>query len=205
MAGPVYPDVPKSEGVPDVKRSADNPGTDQQAQMTSDEITVQGYGADEWGIYKANSHELALDADSVISVGFDGEYRVADYPIEEGGFESYDKVALPYVARIVLTKGGKREDRSAFCRTLDSIRRDTELYSVVTPERVYLNCNVTRVSIDRSAEAGAGMIRAEIMLQEIRQEATSSFSNTRDAASADTANQGSAQPKTDAPSTAGVK
>lgn len=191
MAGPEYPDVPRAEGVPDVKRSAENPGTGEQQRLTSDEIEVVGYDDYEWGIYKAGTKELALAADSVASVGYDAEYRIADYPIEEGGFESYDKVAMPFLNRVVLIKGGTREDRRAFCSTLEDIRGDTELYSVVTPDQVFLNVNIGRVIIDRSIDAGAGLVRAEIVMQEIRQEASSQFSNTRDPAGADTVSNGS--------------
>lgn len=205
MAGPVYPDVPKTEGVPAVKRSAENPGTAAQSKMSSDTITVNGYRDGEWGIYRAGTNELALAADNVISVGFDAESRIADFPIEEGGFETYDKVALPFLSRVLLSKGGTLEERSAFSRTLEDIRKDTELYSVVTPEQVYLNVNIARVSIDRSLDSGAGMIRADIVLQEIRQEASSALSNTRDAASADTVNNGSTLPATSAASTDGVQ
>lgn len=196
MAGPVYPDVPKTDGVPAVKRSPENLGVDTQPQMSSDTITVTAYGSNDWGIYKAGSKDLALEADSISSVGYEAEHRLADYPIEEGGFESYNKVALPFNVRVVLTKGGTREDRRAFCSKIEDLRGDTELYSVVTPEKVYLNANIVRVSIDRSAEAGAGLIRAELVLQEVRQNATSSFSNTRAAASASAVNNGSTQPKT---------
>lgn len=205
MAGPEYPDVPKADGVPAVKRSAENPGTGTQEQLTSDEITVAGYDDYEWGIYKVGSKQLALEPDNVVSVGYDAEYRLADYPLEEGGFETYDKVALPFMNRIVLTKGGTREERSAFCAAIEAIRPDTELYSVVTPEQIFINVNIARVTIDRSLEAGAGMVRAEIVLQEIRQTASSSFSNTRDAASADAVNNGSNQPKASTAATSDVR
>ncbi|OYW18904.1 MAG: hypothetical protein B7Z52_04355, partial [Burkholderiales bacterium 12-64-5] len=95
MAGPVFPDVPKVPGVPAVARSALNPGTATEPQITQDSITVTATARNQWGIY-TTAGALALDPDTIEAVGYDAEYRVADYPIEEGGFETYDKVALPF-------------------------------------------------------------------------------------------------------------
>lgn len=204
-ADPSYPDVPKAPGVPDVKRSDANAGTDTQTEVKGDEITVTGYGADEWGVYLASSKAKAIEADNFEAMGFDGEFRIADYPIEEGGFESYDKVATPFHVRVTLTKGGKREDRKAFISKIEELRADMTLYWIVTPESIWRNVNLTRVTIDRSREAGAGLIRADLMFQEVRVNATSSFSNTRDPASASTVNNGTTQAKPVAAPAGGVQ
>lgn len=194
MAGPVYPDVPKEKGVPQVKRSVDNPGTATQDQLASDSITVTATARNQWGVYTAGN-VLALKPDNIVALGYSAEHRVADYPIEEGGFETYDKVALPFDIRVIMTKGGAVEDRREFLNAVDNLRGDTELYNVVTPERAYLNCNFTRVSVDRSREQGAGLVTVELHLREIRQSATATFSKTADPASADTASKGSVQAK----------
>jgi hypothetical protein len=204
MAGPVFPDVPKAPGVPAVARSVLNSGTETEPQLTQDSITVTAIAKNQWGVYTA-AGALALDPDTIAAVGYDAEYRVAEYPIEEGGFESYDKVALPFQNRVIMSKGGTLEQRRAFLKAVEEIRGDLELYNVVTPEWTYLNVNIVRVGIDRSREQGAGLITVELQLQEIRQNVTASFSATRDPASADPVSNGSVQPQTTTTDTAGVQ
>lgn len=194
MAGPVFPDVPKAPGVPAVARSPINPGTDTEPKLTQDSITVTATARNQWGVYTTAGAQ-ALEPDSITAIGYDAEYRVADFPIEEGGFESYDKVALPFQNRVVMTKGGTLEQRRAFLRAVEELRGDLELYNVVTPEWTYLNVNIVRVNIDRSREQGGGLITVELQLQEIRQNATASFSQTRDPASAAPVSIGSVQAK----------
>lgn len=180
MAGPIYPDVPNVAGVPAVRRLT-SAVTATEPALTADSITVIATAKNQWGIYDSANAKV-LDPDSVMSVAYDAEFRIADFPIEEGGFESYDKVALPYHARVVLTKGGNIADRRAFLTAIEEIRADLNLYNVVTPERSYLNANIARVSIDRSREQGANLITAEIILQEIRQNATATFTASQPSA-----------------------
>lgn len=195
MAGPVFPDVPKSDGVPAVNRDASNPGTDTQGQLTSDAITVTSSAKDQWGLYRAEGNAKALAPDSVSSVGYGAEYRIADYPLQDGKFETYDKVQLPFEANLVVTKGGSVADRREFLRALDDLRSDTELYNVVTPEWTYLNVNIARVTIDRSREQGANLITAEILLREIRVNATATFSSSKSPSAATPTSNGTTQPQ----------
>jgi hypothetical protein len=204
MAGPVFPDVPKVPGVPAVARSALNSGTETEPQLTQDSITVTATAKNQWGVYTA-AGALALDPDTIAAVGYDAECRIADYPIEEGGFEAYNKVAMPFQNRVIMSKGGTLEQRRAFLKAVEEIRGDLELYNVVTPEWTYIGVNIVRVGIDRSREQGAGLITVELQLQEIRQNVTASFSATRDPASADQVSNGSAQPQTTTTDTAGVQ
>lgn len=194
MAGPIFPNVPIATGVPQVLRDASNPGSDTVDQLTSDAITVSASPVDTWGIYDDGAAKV-LDPDTIMAFGYDAESRIADFPIEEGGFETYDKVALPFDTRVVMTKGGSVDDRRAFLNKVDDLRSDMKLYRVVTPERTYLNVNFTRVSIDRSREQGANMITVELHLREIRQNVTATFSNSKDPASADVKSNGSVQAK----------
>lgn len=204
MAGPAFPNVPKADGVPPVNRGADNPGTDTTDRLGSDGITVAGTGLNQWGIY-GDDGKKALDPDTIVAVGYDAEHRIADFPIEEGAFESYDKVALPFDVAVRMTKGGSFEDRRAFLSAIDELRGDTKIYSVTTPERTYLSVNFSRVSVDRSREQGAGLITADLHLREIRQTVTAAFSKSKDPASADAANNGPTQGKPATTSTAAVK
>jgi hypothetical protein len=203
-ADPTLPDVPNAEGVPSVKRNPDAQTDTTESQLTEDSLSVTAIGKNQWGIY-TSENQIALECDTVLSIGFDAEYRIADYPLQDGTFETYDKVAMPFNARVVMAKGGTREDRRDFISTLEDMRADMKLYNVVVPERAYLNVNIAHVSIDRSREQGAGMITAEIVLREIRVNATATFTKTKEPASAATASNGNAQASATTTLTDGVQ
>ncbi|MBF5091277.1 hypothetical protein F1640_14910 [Novosphingobium sp. NBM11] len=205
MAGPEFPNVPATPGVPTVQRGDENPPTEgEESQLSSDSITVTATAKNQWGIYTLGG-ALVVHADSVVAIGYDAEHRIATYPLQEGAFETYDKVALPFDVRVVMSKGGNLTQRAAFIREIEEIRGDIEIYNVVTPERAYLNVNVSRVTIDRSREQGAGLITAEVHLVEIRQNATATFTTTKSPASADPVSNGHVQPSTSTVDTSGVK
>lgn len=191
MSGPVFPDVPDVPGVPAVNRIAGAVSA-AEPRLSSDAIVVTATAQNQWGIYTSGGAK-ALEADSIMAIGFDAESRIADFPIEEGNFESYDKVALPFNARVIMTKGGSVSDRRDFQAKLEEIRADLNLYSVITPERTYLNANITRVSFDRSREQGSNLLTVEIVLQEIRQNVTTSFTASKSPSGADATSNGAVQ------------
>lgn len=168
----LYPDVPNAPGVPPVLRQIGSYIEADLAALSTQ--TSDAYQAPTWGIYTANG--LALDPDNVRALGFVGEYRIADYPIENGDFRSYNKVRLPFAVRIAMTKGGSAAERIAFVNDLETLRASLDLVNVVTPEATYIDLNVTRVSYDRAAEAGAGLMAVEIVLEEVRQTAAITYS-----------------------------
>lgn len=194
MPGPLTPDVPIAPGVPSVLRDATNSTPGDTGRLTGDAISVTASKKDQWGLYRASDNSLAVAADTVNSIGYDAEYRIADYPLQDGQFESYDKVALPFAVRVQLIKGGRFDERREFLRILDTLRADTELYNVVTPEWSHLNVNIERVSIDRSREQGANLITAELILREIRVDATATTSNSKEPSAASPVSAGTVQP-----------
>lgn len=195
MPGPITPDVPVAPGVPPVRRDATNSAAADTGKLTGDSISVTASKKDQWGIYRASDNGLAILADTVSSIGYDAESRIADYPLQDGSFESYDKVALPFAVRVQLVKGGGFDERREFQRTIEALRGDTVLYNVVTPEWTHLNVNIERVSIDRSREQGANLITAELILREIRIDATATTSNSKSPSAASPVNGGTVQPE----------
>lgn len=189
-----FPDVPNVPGVPPVDRQPGAATQQTQPKLSGDSLTVSAKSSTQWGIFTQGGTQ-ALKPDSISSVGYAASYRIADYPLQDGKFESYDKVEMPFTARVVMTKGGKVDDRRNFLSALEKIRGDTKLYSVVTPERTYANVNIQDISIERSREQGANLLTVQIELVEVRVKATASFTQTRDPASADTQNNGSVQPQ----------
>lgn len=136
-----------------------------------------------WGIFDSNGRAV-LVSDTVRSIEFRSEYHVSSYPIEEGGFVSFNKVKTPFDVRIGFVNGGQRQiagvggilttlipglglaslitgssmqegRRTAFLSALDSMMFQTDqLFTVVTPERSYFNTTLTHYEYNREREGG---------------------------------------------------
>ena len=157
--------------------------------------------ASAWGIYLTGTAIPALTADSVVSIEFKGEWRISDYPQEQGAFQSYNKVTVPFDARVMLAKGGTEADRAAFLEALDSIATATNadgslaVYDVVTPERTYIGASVQRYDYRRTSREGVGLIVADVWLSQVRTAAAAAFTNTAAASGQDKQAVGVVQPQ----------
>ena len=129
-----------------------------------------------WGLYLDGAQVIIPD--SVVAVEFRKDYRLIDYPVEPQGFQSYNKVTMPFEARLTMTKGGNDGDRTDFFNQCQLIAQTTDLYTLVMPEVQYMNCNIEHFDYKRSAEGGIGLLTVEFWLREIRQTVTQTFSNT---------------------------
>lgn len=146
-----------------------------------------------------------LTPDSVISLEWHGEEKISDYPVQNGQFASYNKVAVPFDLRMVVTcQGlnyvqdalrpvtqaldqalgqlglafGQPMSRDAFLRQLDSMLASTDLYNVVTPDKVYENVNLTAYNHAKKNDQGGTLIIAELMFKEVRESGNAQYFNS---------------------------
>ena len=66
---------------------------------------------------------------STVEFDFDQEWTIADYPQEQGAFQSYDKVQLPFECRVRLACGGSASQRQTFLNTIFAIAGGSPLGS----------------------------------------------------------------------------
>lgn len=130
-----------------------------------------------WGIFLFGIPIIPFD--SFVSFDFKRDCPISDYPVEEGGFQAYDKVQLPGDLRIRLAGAGSVIERQIFLLSIQSQMNTTDLYDVVTPEQVFFNYNFTHMDFSRAAEKGVGMIIVDLWMTEVRVTATSTFLNTQ--------------------------
>jgi hypothetical protein len=154
---------------------------------------LTGFAASPWGIFQ-NGQPVLL-ADSVVSVGYKQDWAIADYQIEEGGFETYDKVDTPFNNRVRLASGGSQANRQALLDGIKEIAGNLELYDVVTPEQVYSSVNIQGYELSRASNNGVGLIQVDIRLVEVRVTATTQFQNTQSPTSQSQVNDGTVQPQ----------
>lgn len=139
---------------------------------------INSYFQQKWGIYD-DAGNLVLEPDSFIGMDFANNWQISDYPVEQGSFATYNKVATPYSSTVSMAKGGSEADRAAFLTTLDTIADGLTLYTITTPEKNYINATIERYDYERRTHRGAGMIFAHIRLKEVRSTATVQYTNTR--------------------------
>lgn len=152
-----------------------------------------GAGEPQWGIFLDG--EAIIPYDSEVSFDYKKDYSVSDYTIEQGGFESYDKVEHPFDVKIRLATGGSLANRQAFIAALDSVIADTNLYDAVVPETVYTNVNFTHYDLHREAQRGATLLIVDLWGTQIRQAGSSTFSSTAQPSGANPVAAGPVQPQ----------
>lgn len=164
--------------------------------VSADVANVLGmFGPPKWGIFN-NDGSLALEPDSIISVDFKRDWKLPNYPQEQGAFESYNKVTMPFDARMRMTKGGTDAERSAFLDAVDSAADSLMLYQVVMPEVSYPSANIVNYSYQRTSTNGVGLLTVDLWLLEVRVTATAAFANTAAPSGSDPVSDGSVQTQT---------
>lgn len=137
---------------------------------------LAGFGRSPWGIY-LNGVQV-IEADSVVSMGYKQDWSISTYQVEQGGFQTYNKVDTPFSARVRFASGGSQANRQALLDSITDIAGTLTLYDVVTPEAVYESVNVQGFDYSRSS-GNVGLIQVDVRLLEVRETASAQFSNTK--------------------------
>ena len=118
-------------------------------------------------------------ADSFISITYHNESNLPMFPLEQGAFQTYNKVATPYDITVRLAKSNTfgvtgladlingANSMKLFLATLESMLSDTNLYAIVTPDAIYNNANLKAFDYKREMNNGAGIILADLHFVEI--------------------------------------
>lgn len=208
----LYPDVPAFRGVPQLVRS---PTAEQIQALAIATSAIRGrlwqsaQLQPKWGIFKngvtpdvsrrrrlvefppitgrprEDASNAAIIPDNIMALDNRNEARVADFPVQAGAFAAYNKVNVPYELTVRLTKGGSVDDRARFLASIEAAFRSLDLYYVLTPERTYLDVNLTRYEVTRRGVNGAYFLtEVDVFFREIRQVAaqySTSVAATRNA------------------------
>lgn len=158
--------------------------------------TVTGYGArlqPQWGLY-LNGQAVVI-ADTVVAFNYDQQWTIANYPVERGGFESYDKVNSPFRTGLRFASGGSESQRQLLLDSIVSIGDTLTLYDAVTPTEVYVGVNPGRYSYRRTSRQGLGLLVVDLELLEIREQVTGTQTqNVKDPSGYSPASGGDVQP-----------
>lgn len=150
-----------------------------------------------WGIFRNGI--AVIDFDSMLTFELKQDFPISDYPVEGGGFQSYNKVQLPTDIRVSVAAGGSESRRQSFLDSIDAVMNTTDLYDIVTPEQVYLSYCFAHRDFRRSSKNGVGLITVDLWLTEIRVSAQASFQQTQQPAEAGQQGTGNVQPQAISP------
>lgn len=181
------PNVPNVPGVPSLSSYLSGP----IELLVLDAIGLFGGAASQWGVFRDGIP--AFEFQSVTRFDYRQDWPVSDYPVEEGGFQSYDKVQLPFDLRLRVVSGPSESDRQALLDSIEDAANSLDLLDVVTPEKVYESVNITHYDLARTAVNGVGMLTVDVWFTEIRVTSTATFTDTKTPGAAGNQNLGNVQ------------
>jgi hypothetical protein len=193
------PFVPNFPGVPPLSSYA--PAT-ALALLVTDAWSLVFPGIPQWGIFFQGVPVVV--ADSVISFEYKEDWSISSYPVEQGGFETYNKVAVPFDVRVTYSAGGTPANRQALQASVDAIMSSLDLFDVVTPEKVFLSVNPTHQDFRRTSSDGVGLLRISVWCEQVRVTAQAQFSNTQSPSGASAQGGGFAQTSPASPAQAAM-
>jgi hypothetical protein len=174
-------------------------------------IIARKFSGPEWGIFDKNLQPI-LTGNAVVGVDYRNGFRVPDYPVEGGGFASFNKVKQPRDVRVSIAIDGSTAlgqyltgqqaflgsaTRQIVLQTIEEKLASLDTFNVVTPEFTYMSMNLVHVDYRRQSRGAVSMIVVDLWLQEVRLAPTPTYSNnTHDPAGADPVNGGAVQPST---------
>lgn len=159
--------------------------------VTGDAPTIVGaLGQQRWGIFTTGGAPVLL-ADAVDSVEYARDYRISDYPQEQGSFESYNKVQVPYQAKVGFLIA---QTRGVFLNSIEAALSTLNLVTIVTPEVRYASANLVHYAYRRTARKGVTMILVDVWCEEVRVTAQTALSNTQSQNGQAPAQAGQVQP-----------
>lgn len=165
-----------------------------------------------WGIYDRTGKKIAA-SQYFLGLDFSKEYRVSDAPMEQGAFQSYNKVETPFLARVTLACDGTGffgfggssafgfgstagETRQAFLAAIAAAVSSTDVFSIVTPDATYVNSNLVHYDYTRTHRQGVSLLAVTVGFQEIRTGAIRRFAHPQTPDGAETTNTGLVQAQT---------
>lgn len=151
-----------------------------------------------WGIFDQGGQPV-LEADSVFSVEFEKDFSISHYPQERGAFESYNKVELPYHAKVTYLVG---LDREGFLAEVGKRLASLDLLTVTTPDFSYASANLMHYGYRRAVQGGVTLLKVEVWCEEVRVVGSGELTNgtTQSTNGAATQDNGTAQPEGTDPS-----
>lgn len=133
--------------------------------LVADALSVtRAFGTPQWGIYGQDGSPI-VESDAVNAVQYARDYQISDYPQEQGAFQSYNKVQVPFQAKLSFIIAATRQ---GFLNSIERAVASLEFVTVVTPEVRYPSANLIHYDYRRTASHGKTLIIVEVWVEEVR-------------------------------------
>ena len=193
--------IPAIPGVPPLPAGVNLPQLSALAtQAVSGLLWQASQSPPAWGVFDDQGNEVVVP-DSVLEFTNRREFDISDFPVQAGSFASYNKVLRPREVQLRMSKGGTQDDRAGFLRQIDSLSESLDLYTITTPERVYLNMNLQRYEVIRRGARGAYFLTEvdlyfiEVLQVQAQYSSTPVLPNSQSEAAQPTSNVGTVYPQ----------
>lgn len=216
----VFPNVPPAPGVPALNRQPGQTFANVELVAADGVAVFSQFLGPQWGIFDQLGNPVIV-GDSIKAFEFKSEFRISDYPVEQGGFASYNKVQVPFDVVFTVLKGGSVGSllqlagglmagglaggigaltgggvgaRADFLASVDAAVNSLYLFDAVTPEATYLGVNLLKYDYRRARREGATLLTVNIYGRQVRQSAQLQFANTANPNSQGQVNGGTVSP-----------
>jgi hypothetical protein len=129
-----------------------------------------------WAIYATGTSNVAIQPDSFLGIEMRGEARISDYPVEQGAFDTYNKVQVPREIRLKLACSNDAMARGDFLEQLESMKESIDIYDISTPDQLYQSFTLTHFDYSRRSTNGVSLIVADCWFEEVRQTGSATYS-----------------------------
>lgn len=185
-----FPNVPRLPGVPQLPRSPSFPASvppQLGLAIAIGRLWQALFVTPQWGVYTSvtrptpGSGSTVGGTDTITEqrqviqcnfqdFGYSNEQTVSGFPVQAGSFANYNAVDNSFEVTLRLVKGGSEQERATFLSDCDYILHSLSRYTILTPERTYTNCKVTRVNVQRQGAGGAHFLQSvDVTFLEIRE------------------------------------
>jgi hypothetical protein len=154
----LFPDVPNYPGVPQLARLSSS------VANTVAPISIQATGlinlfgaifpTETWGIFDSSGNAV-VTPDTFLDFEHHPRWKISDFPVQGTAtnpvaFASYNKVKLPFDCRVRMAIGSTLAARQQLLTALDTAADSINLYTILTPERTYQNCDIEYYDVVRA-------------------------------------------------------
>ena len=159
--------------------------------LTADAVSVlSAFFGPDWGIFLNGTQVVGQNINNIINIVsglgsgnfLDLDYRahfaISNYPVEQGAFQSYNKVQTPYEVAVTVTAGGTIANRALLLSQVQAIIGTTDLYTVIMPEGSLESLNPIAYTYHRRHDSGLGLLIVTIIFQQVRPAGDPQFSTT---------------------------
>ncbi len=163
------------------------------ALLTADAIgVVNAFTGPQWGIFLNGVQVVGQDIlgaflsnvtgfgnGNFLDLDYHVRYAISEYPVEQGAFQSYNKVQSPFDVAVTITAGGSDANRTLLLTQVEAIIGSTNLYTVAMPEGTLNSVNPIAYGYRRQHDRGLGLLEVNILFKQVRPAGNPTFSTTQ--------------------------